>query len=119
MTNPTTAQIEQARAIAARFANGPIGADNILNGRRDDQDKVQIALAAIIETQEAIAGDSGHPVGDSYTNKMIRRIMNDHAEYMNGVDRGQVWFGYQAVHSMIEAAIAETRAALKGTPDEG
>ena len=41
---------------------------------------------------------------------MIRRIMNDNAEYMNGVDRGQVRFGHEAVKRMIEAAIRETTA---------
>lgn len=39
---------------------------------------------------------------------MVRRIMNDNAEYMNGVDRGQVRFGHAAVQRMIEAAIRET-----------
>ena len=48
-------------------------------------------------------------MGQEGLDEQVRRIMNDNAEYTNGVDRGQVRFGYAAVKSMIEAAIAETQ----------
>lgn len=40
----------------------------------------------------------------------IREIINKHAEYMNGLDRGQGFFGQEAVINMVRTAL-DLRAA--------
>lgn len=60
--------------------------------------------------ERAVARNASDRLPSEGRDQQIRRIMNENAEYLNGVDRGQVRFGYGAVVSMIEAAIAETEA---------
>lgn len=60
--------------------------------------------------ERTIARPSLEPRRPEDRDQQVRRIMNANAEYMNGVDRGQVRFGYAAVVCMIEAAIVETEA---------
>lgn len=44
----------------------------------------------------------------------VREILNRHAEYMDGYDRGQISFGVQAVIAMIQDALSRTAPAPEG-----
>lgn len=44
----------------------------------------------------------------------VRAIINEHAEYMDGFDRGQVNFGRDAVVRMIEAALRTPSPTIEG-----